>query len=46
MVSGPVRRARFAVTVLFAVNGAAYAVVVPWYPQLLDVGQVSAAGWG
>ncbi|MFI2270634.1 MFS transporter [Micromonospora aurantiaca (nom. illeg.)] len=46
MVGVVARRARVAVTVLFAVNGAAYAVVVPWYPQVQDAGQVSAAGWG
>ncbi|MEV6927442.1 MFS transporter [Dactylosporangium sp. NPDC051485] len=40
------RRARLAVTVLFAVNGAAFAAVVPLYPQLQSAEHVSAAGWG
>jgi MFS family permease len=40
------RRPRVAITVLFAVNGLAFAAVVPMYPQLQAAGQVSAAGWG
>jgi hypothetical protein len=44
-LSGAARRARIAVTVVYAINGAAYASAVPGYPQLRDAGGVSAAGW-